>query len=256
MKIILTASTLAVALVGTVTAQCDPNDWADDAATNHFTADCSGVVNTDDPCPVTMATGYWNDGGGVTCDGDEYTNDVYAVLCSEEITGAVTCTYDSDSGNVEPTSCAPVKETGCYPSCERKVVSEWDGPINDNGGTYGCAPLCNASDAEFGWVNDETTNHFFADCSNAVKTYHALLLLLLLVLTLILLQFYQTKYEDKCVITASDGYFWEGGGDDVYCTDGKFDVVLMCVVLIRLFCFCCDGSYSQRRTAFFLSRGR
>ena len=119
--------------------------------------------------------------------------------CSDAISsGAATCTYDSDSGNVEPTSCAPVKDTECYPSCERKKVSEWGGHIIDDGGTYGCAPLCNASDAEFGWVNDESTNHFVVDCSNA------------------------TKQGDKCAMTVSDGYFSSSAG--VSCNQGQ----LMC----------------------------
>jgi hypothetical protein len=65
------------------------------------------------------------------------------------------------------------------------------GPIIDGGGTYGCAPLCNANDAEFGWVNNETANNFVADCSNAVKRKRwSFVLLLLLVLTFILLYFY------------------------------------------------------------------
>ena len=58
------------------------------------------------------------------------------------------------------------------------------GPIAnwDAGAEFGCAPLCNASDADYGWVNNETENHFVADCSNAVKRKDAVLLLLLLLL--------------------------------------------------------------------------
>jgi hypothetical protein len=197
MKIILTASTLAVAMVGTVTAQCDPNDWADDAATNHFTADCSGAVNTDDPCLVTMAADYMD--GEVKCV-DQGTHFEYeineATFCGVALPGAATCTYD---GNViEVSSCAAMRNTQCYPRCEKKIVSGYTGPIGTGGGTYGCAPLCNASDADFGWVNDETTNHFVVDCSNA------------------------TEQGDKCAMTVSDGYFYAAGG--VSCDQGK----LMC----------------------------
>ena len=137
MKIILTASTLAVALVGTVTAQCDPNDWADDAATNHFTADCSGAVNTDDPCLVTMAADYMD--GEVKCV-DQGTHFEYeineATFCGVALPGAATCTYD---GNViEVSSCAAMRNTQCYPRCEKKTVSGYTGPIGTGGGTYGC----------------------------------------------------------------------------------------------------------------------
>ena len=127
----------------------------------------------------------------------QFHNHDQVMPCSDMLTGVAACTY-SDTGYVEPTSCAPVKDTECYPSCERKVVSEWDGPISEAGGTYGCAPLCNASDAEFGWVNDETTNHFVVDCSNA------------------------TKQGDKCAMTVSDGYFSSSAG--VSCNQGQ----LMC----------------------------
>jgi hypothetical protein len=76
MKVFLTASTLAVALVGTATANdCDPNDWVNNATTNHFTADCSGAVNPDDPCLVTMATGYF--GGEVEMCRSNYAFRIY-----------------------------------------------------------------------------------------------------------------------------------------------------------------------------------
>jgi len=187
MKVFLTASTLAVALVGTATANdCDPNDWVNNATTNHFTADCSGAVNPGDPCLVTMATGYF--GGKVVCVDQsthfEYMIETEATLCGVAVPGAATCTYDSSTNFLNVTSCAPMRNTQCYPRCEKKTVSSWTGPIAnwDAGAEFGCAPLCNASDADFGWVNNETENHFVADCSNAVKRKDAVLLLLLLLL--------------------------------------------------------------------------
>jgi hypothetical protein len=170
---------------------CSFSDWVNNATTNHFTADCTAALKDGEQCVVTAATGYF--GGEVKCV-DQGTHFEYeineATFCGDALPGAATCTYDGN--NIEPTSCVPMHGTVCYPRCEKKNVSEWvHGPIIDGGGTYGCAPLCNANDAEFGWVNNETENHFFADCSNAVKRKRwSFVLLLLLVLTFILLYFY------------------------------------------------------------------
>ena len=179
---------------GTCVPVCSPTDWTNNATTHHFTANCTAALKGGEQCAVTAATGYF--GGEVTCvdQGTHFEHEVQteASLCSGAVAGAATCTYDPNTDAVEPTSCVPMHGTECYPRCEKKNVSEWvHGPIIDDGGTYGCAPLCNANDAEFGWVNNETANHFFADCSNAVKRKRwSFVLLLLLVLTFILLYFY------------------------------------------------------------------
>jgi hypothetical protein len=176
---------------GTCVPVCSPTDWTNNATTHHFTANCTAALKGGEQCVVTAATGYF--GGEVKCV-DQGTHFEYeineATFCGDALPGAATCTYDGN--NIEPTSCVPMHGTVCYPRCEKKNVSEWvHGPIIDGGGTYGCAPLCNANDAEFGWVNNETENHFFADCSNAVKRKRwSFVLLLLLVLTFILLYFY------------------------------------------------------------------
>ena len=200
-KVIVTSCVSGFAVEqGTCEPACSSSDWVNNATTNHFTADCIAALKDGEQCVVTMATGYF--GGKVVCVDQsthfEYMIETEATLCGVEVPGAATCTYDPSTDFLNVTSCAPVKDTECYPSCERKVVSEWDGPINEAGGTYGCAPLCNASDADFGWVNDETTNHFVVDCSNA------------------------TEQGDKCAMTVSDGYFYAAGG--VSCGQGK----LMC----------------------------
>ena len=128
----------------------------------------------------------------------QFRNEGNPYPCSDAIQGAATCFYDYVTTNIEVTSCAPAKGTQCYPRCEKKLVSGYTGIITHAGGTYGCAPLCNASDADFGWVNNETAHHFFADCSNA------------------------TELGDKCAMTVSDGYFSSSAG--VSCNQGQ----LMC----------------------------
>ena len=128
----------------------------------------------------------------------QFRNEGNPYPCSDAIQGAATCFYDYVTTNIEVTSCAPAKGTQCYPRCEKKLVSGYTGIITHAGGTYGCAPLCNASDADFGWVNNETAHHFVVDCSNA------------------------TELGDKCAMTVSDGYFSSSAG--VSCNQGQ----LMC----------------------------
>jgi hypothetical protein len=165
---------------------CSSSDWVNNATTNHFTADCTAALKDGEQCVVTMATGYF--GGKVVCVDQsthfEYMIETEATLCGVAVPGAATCTYDPSTNFLNVTSCAPMRNTQCYPRCEKKTVSSWTGPIAnwDAGAEFGCAPLCNASDADYGWVNNEAENHFVADCSNAVKRKDAVLLLLLLLL--------------------------------------------------------------------------
>jgi hypothetical protein len=53
------------------TAQCNPGSWTDDAATNFFTADCSGVTEAGAACTLTVDDGY--EAGEVKCIAPAYT---------------------------------------------------------------------------------------------------------------------------------------------------------------------------------------
>jgi hypothetical protein len=96
---------------------CDPATFVDDAATDYFTADCSGQTSDGSTCTLSYATGYG--GGSVTCN-TAVDPAVYDVV------PATGCTVDTPYDGCTTAVCTAVDTP--YAGCTTAVCTAVDTP--------------------------------------------------------------------------------------------------------------------------------
>ena len=182
----------------------------------------AGTGGASDFITITASSAIWTGNVGsatctvATCDASSCTGVTTAKTATCAITGSgtiltITATEAIGSGHIVVTAGSDFAVNGDATAVTFTVVSTTDTGAQAGGNTGyttdAAAPVCDASDPNFGWTNNESYYHFVVNCSGV------------------------TAAGDYCPGTASDGYYagWypahgTHGIDKVKCDLGK----LMC----------------------------